>query len=63
VATAEWLVAIAVAFVTWLVFLPALRGDFLPWDDRANLITNRAWRGIGAAQLQHHMTRARASSP
>lgn len=51
VATAEWLVAIAVAFLTWLVFLPALRGGFLPWDDRANLISNRAWRGIGAAQL------------
>jgi hypothetical protein len=38
---------IAVPFVTWLVFLPALRGGFLPWDDRTNLITNRAWRGIG----------------
>jgi hypothetical protein len=37
--------------VTWLVFLPTLRGGFLPWDDRANLITNHAWRGIGTAQL------------
>ena len=49
--TAQWLVVIAVACLTWLVFLPALRGGFLSWDDRANLVTNRAWRGLGTAQL------------
>jgi len=48
---AERLAMIAAACVTWIVFLPALRGGFLPWDDQANLVTNRAWRGIGWAQL------------
>jgi len=48
---AEWLVVVAIACLTWIVFLPALRGGFLPWDDQANLIANRAWRGIGWAQL------------
>ena len=43
--------SIAVACLTWIVFLPALRGGFLPWDDESNLITNRAWRGLGWAQL------------
>ena len=48
---AEWLVVVTVACVSWIVFLPALRGGFLSWDDQANLISNRAWRGIGWTQL------------
>ncbi|HTY78743.1 MAG TPA: tetratricopeptide repeat protein [Candidatus Bathyarchaeia archaeon] len=48
---AEGLIAVAVACGTWIVFLPALRGAFLSWDDHANFVTNRAWRGLGAAQL------------
>ena len=47
----EWLVAVAVLCVTWIVFLPALGGGFLPWDDESNLVTNRAWRGLGLPQL------------
>ena len=47
----EWLIAVAVACATWLVFLPALRGGFLSWDDHTNLVANRAWRGLGPAQL------------
>ncbi len=49
--TAEWLVAVAVACLVWIVFLPALRGGFLPWDDQSTLVTNGAWRGLGWSQL------------
>ena len=47
----EWLVVVAAVCLTWIVYLPSLGGGFLPWDDRANLVTNRAWRGLGSAQL------------
>ena len=53
---AEWLVVIAVASLVWIAFLPALRGGFLPWDDESNLVTNRAWRGLGWAQLGWMLT-------
>jgi protein O-mannosyl-transferase len=53
---AEWLVAIVVACLVWIVFLPALRGGFLPWDDESNLVTNRAWRGLGWPQLGWMLT-------
>ena len=54
--TAEWLVAVAVASLVWIVFLPALRGGFLPWDDQSTLVTNRAWRGLGWPQLGWMLT-------
>ena len=44
------------ACLTWIVFLPALRGGFLPWDDESNLVANRAWRGLGWAQLGWMLT-------
>ena len=53
---ADWLVAVAVLCVTWIVFLPALGGGFLPWDDESNLVTNRAWRGLGGPQLGWMLT-------
>jgi hypothetical protein len=53
---ADWLVAIAVACVTCIVFFPALGGGFLPWDDESNLVTNRAWRGLGWPQLGWMLT-------
>jgi len=53
---AEWLVAVAVACLVWIVFLPALRGGFLPWDDQSTLVTNRAWRGLGWPQLGWMLT-------
>ena len=56
------LVALAVAGLTCLVFLPALGGGFLPWDDESNLVANRAWRGrLGRyADAQRHLEQARA---
>ncbi len=50
------LVALAVAALTCLVFLPALDGRFLPWDDESNLVANRAWRGLGPSQLGWMLT-------
>lgn len=50
------LVALAVAGLTCLVFLPALGGGFLPWDDESNLVANRAWRGLGPSQLGWMLT-------
>ena len=50
------LIALAVAALTCLVFLPALDGRFLPWDDESNLVANRAWRGLGPSQLGWMLT-------
>lgn len=35
-----------------VAFLPALRGDFLNWDDDRNFVENEAFRGVGLEQLQ-----------
>src|SRR5437667_185030 len=53
---AGMLVVLAVAALTCLVFLPALDGRFLPWDDESNLVANRAWRGLGPSQLGWMLT-------
>ena len=53
---AGMLIALAVAALTCLVFLPALDGRFLPWDDESNLVANRAWRGLGPSQLGWMLT-------
>lgn len=52
----DWLVVASVLCLTWIVFLPALGGGFLPWDDESNLVTNRAWRGLGWPQLGWMLT-------
>src|SRR5712692_9418962 len=54
--SAEMLVALGVAGLTCMIFLPALGGGFLPWDDEANLVVNRAWRGLGPSQLGWMLT-------
>ena len=42
----------ALIFVLVLaVFLPAVRGAFLSWDDAENLVGNPHYRGLGPAQL------------
>jgi tetratricopeptide (TPR) repeat protein len=37
--------------VVLLVFLPAIGGAFLNWDDAENLVTNPHYRGLGPSQL------------
>lgn len=44
---------IATAFLSFLVFLPALKNNLLKgWDDGVNLIDNPYFRGFGRAQLK-----------
>ena len=39
------------AILTLLAFLPALRNDFVNWDDPTNFIDNLNYRGLGWSQL------------
>jgi protein O-mannosyl-transferase len=41
-----------VAIATFLVFLPALRNDWVNWDDTGNFLENPAYRGLGWVQLK-----------
>jgi tetratricopeptide (TPR) repeat protein len=44
-------IALAVALAAGLVFLPALGGQFLAWDDNITLTGNAAYRGLGWSHL------------
>jgi tetratricopeptide (TPR) repeat protein len=44
-------IALAVAVAAALVFLPALGGQFLGWDDNTTLTGNTGYRGLGGGQL------------
>jgi tetratricopeptide (TPR) repeat protein len=44
-------IAIVVALAAGLVFLPALGGQFLAWDDNTTLTGNPAYRGLGPGHL------------
>jgi protein O-mannosyl-transferase len=41
-----------VALLTFAAFSPALRGDFVNWDDDLNFLNNPHYRGLGATQLR-----------
>jgi tetratricopeptide (TPR) repeat protein len=41
-----------VALVTFAAFSPALRGDFVNWDDDLNFLNNPQYRGLGIEQLR-----------
>jgi len=45
-----------VFLITGAVFLPALRGDFLNWDDSINFVANPHYRGLGLAQIKWMLT-------
>jgi len=47
-----WVWPVGVAFLTLLVFLPALRNGFVNWDDAANFLNNPHYRGFGWEQLK-----------
>ena len=38
--------------VSVVAFLPALRGEFLNWDDDRNFVENEAFRGVGLEQVR-----------
>ena len=52
----RWLVPAAVVALTALVFLPALSGQFVNWDDEQNFVQNEAYRGLGLAELRWMFT-------
>jgi hypothetical protein len=50
------LLPVAVGAATAVAFLPALDGGFLGWDDRANLVDNPHYRGLGWRHLHWMFT-------
>jgi tetratricopeptide (TPR) repeat protein len=48
--------SLGVAVVTAVAFFPALRNDFVNWDDYINLVDNRSYRGLGWANLRWMFT-------
>ena len=46
------LLPLLVFLITGAVFLPALRGDFLNWDDSVNFVANPHYRGLGWPQIR-----------
>lgn len=44
--------ALGIALLTALPFLPTLQNGFVTWDDDKNFLTNPAYRGLGWEQLQ-----------
>jgi len=48
---AAWISPVIVALVTVAAFLPALRGEFLFWDDDKNFLHNQHYRGFGSTHL------------
>ena len=46
------LAAAAVSVLSFIAFLPALRNNFVRWDDGTNLVENPYYRGLGWAQLK-----------
>jgi tetratricopeptide (TPR) repeat protein len=43
---------VTIALLTLLAFLPALRNDFVNWDDEKNFLLNEAYRGLSWDQLK-----------
>jgi cytochrome c-type biogenesis protein CcmH/NrfG len=46
------LLALGVAALTIVAFLPSLDGQFLNWDDGKNLVTNEGFRGLGWSNVR-----------
>ncbi len=52
----RWLVPSLVSLLTVLAFLPVLGNGFVDWDDKANFLENRSYRGLGWEQLRWMIT-------
>lgn len=50
------LAPLAVAALTFAVFLPALKNGFVNWDDLQTLVENQQYRGLGWRQLKWMFT-------
>src|SRR5215831_8071799 len=53
-----WWPGVLVATVTLLTFLPALRNDFVNWDDVENFLNNPHYRGLGWTNIRWMLTTA-----
>src|SRR5215468_9465907 len=49
-------IALFIALVTLVVFLPALRNEFVGWDDYELLVQNPHYRGLGWSELSWMFT-------
>jgi protein O-mannosyl-transferase len=47
-----WLVAIPLALIAIVAFIPVLDNGFVEWDDSENFVDNPYFRGLGMAQLK-----------
>jgi len=54
----RFLLPAAIALVSFLAFLPSLKGEFLNWDDDYNYLANPHYRGLGPANLRWMFTHA-----
>ena len=52
----RWLVPSLVSLLTVFAFLPVLENGFVDWDDKANFLENRSYRGLGWEQLRWMFT-------
>jgi Flp pilus assembly protein TadD len=41
-----------IGLLSFVVFIPALSGEFLTWDDDINLVSNTFYRGLGSSQIR-----------
>jgi len=41
-----------IGLLSFVVFIPALSGEFLTWDDDVNLVSNTFYRGLGLSQIR-----------
>jgi tetratricopeptide (TPR) repeat protein len=48
----RWVVPLAIAAITVVVFLPVLRAGFVAYDDPENFLQNPHYRGLGWSQLR-----------
>jgi Flp pilus assembly protein TadD len=51
-----WVIPLALAVVTFVVFLPALWNGFVEWDDQVNLYENPEYRGLTWPQIRWMFT-------
>lgn len=52
-----WKAFLAVAAITFAVYVPSLGSGFVRWDDDRNFVENERYRGLGASNLSWMFTR------
>ena len=52
----QWILTLIIAFVSFLVFLPALSNQFVNWDDYETLVDNPHYRGLSWSHVRWMFT-------